>query len=533
MSRRWSIWVLGAASIAAPTVGCASNDALSAFDGNRPGAEAPGAGVGDFGEPPYDGDGIPAEREEESLFEAPVATGKYVWIANKDSGRVAYINGETLDVRTVEAGNGPTFIAAVPSGDSAIVLNVLSEDATLMTATGANVTTKSFPTAPGMNAWATSAGGRWAIAWSDARVSPKRTDKTEGFQDLTILDLTGAVPPKVLAVGYRPVKIGFVSGDQRAYAVTQDGIALIDLTASGGPVLSRNVPLSDAALEDPGSRDVSVTPDGGYAFIRRDNRSDLTVIALADGTRVTVTLPGPVTDLDLTMQGDKAIAVVRQLSTVAVLPVPNIFSAPDTFTSVTVTGETIGSVSLAPSGGIGLLYTNAVATEHLTVMALSATPTYRTLRLYSPVLSVFASDDTRHAVVVHDIEGAGEKSAFSLVPIDAELPAKIVATEGRPSSVAFAPSGDRAIVAEGGSVAGEPTRSVFGAYLARLPELMVTRYPLASPPTSVGVVSSARRAFIAQRHPEGRITFIDLDDGRARTLTGFELAARVVDGSKP
>jgi hypothetical protein len=47
------------------------------------------------------------------------------------------------------------------------------------------------------------------------------------------------------------------------------------------------------------------------------------------------------------------------------------------------------------------------------------------------------------------------------------------------------------------------------------------------------VVAGARRAFVAQQHREGRITFIDLISGEARTLTGFELGARVVDGSRP
>jgi hypothetical protein len=43
------------------------------------------------------------------------------------------------------------------------------------------------------------------------------------------------------------------------------------------------------------------------------------------------------------------------------------------------------------------------------------------------------------------------------------------------------------------------------------------------------MVPVARRAFVAQAHPEGRITFVDLETGAARTLTGFELAAKVVE----
>jgi hypothetical protein len=38
------------------------------------------------------------------------------------------------------------------------------------------------------------------------------------------------------------------------------------------------------------------------------------------------------------------------------------------------------------------------------------------------------------------------------------------------------------------------------------------------------------KGFVAQSHPEGRITFIDLVSGEPRTITGFELGAKVVTG---
>jgi hypothetical protein len=50
---------------------------------------------------------------------------------------------------------------------------------------------------------------------------------------------------------------------------------------------------------------------------------------------------------------------------------------------------------------------------------------------------------------------------------------------------------------------------------------------LESPPVAAGVVPDAARAYIAQSHPEGRITFISLDTGELQSLTGFELAARI------
>ncbi len=516
---------LAALAISALTaVGACSDNAAGVSGDTSPRSPEPSGGAA-----ASSSGGAPApEQEVESDYEAPVATGKFVWVANPKSGRVAYVNASTLEVRTVDAGNGPTYLAAVPgqADDTAIVINVLSEDATLLKAAAGGTTTRSFKVARGANAWAFSADGRYAIAWADAR-KVKNAPRTEGFQDLTVMDLTsGAVT--VLAVGYRPVAVGFAAGAPRAHAVTQDGVAIVDLSTSP-PRVTKNVPISDNPLEDPGTRDVAVTPNGQLALVRRDGSAEVTVLSLDTGARAKVTLSGPATDLDLTDAGTRAVAVVRDKAQVAILPVPEIFQNPSTFTTVDVTGETIGSVALAPGGATGLLYTNASAVERLTVLRLGPPPEVRTVKLYSPVLAAFVAPDARHAVVVHDKTAgpSGSPGAFSLVPIGAEpLPAKIVATQAPPSAVAM--TNDRAVVAERAD-----TTKVYGAYLGRTPELMVERYALASPPIAVGVVQGAKRAFVAQEHPEGRITFIDLDTGLARTLTGFELASRVVDGSKP
>src|SRR5262249_12450056 len=45
----------------------------------------------------------PPEHEDESHYTAPVSTGNYVWVANPDSGRVAYIDASTYEVKLVDA----------------------------------------------------------------------------------------------------------------------------------------------------------------------------------------------------------------------------------------------------------------------------------------------------------------------------------------------------------------------------------------------------------------------------------------------
>jgi hypothetical protein len=473
----------------------------------------------------------PPEVELESNFLAPVATKRFVWIANPKSGRVAFVNASTLEIALADAGNGPTYLTAVPGADdTALVLNTLSKDATLLTAVaGANgqaskLEAKTFSVAAFANGWSLSTNGRWAIAWADYRKENKPA-KTKGFQDVTVIDLSGKLAPKTLAVGYRPVSVSFAADASEVYAVTQDGISVISL--GDAPSLSRNLLISSNPLEDPGTRDVSVTPNGAYAFVRRDNEASIGIVDLKSGIATERILPGPVTDLDLSSDGKSAVAVVRSLALVAVMQVPEIVSDPLAVKQVTVTGETVGSVSLSPQGRTALLYSNATSSssERLTILNLpqdAAPLTYRTLRLYSPVLSVFSSFDAAHALVIHQGVLPG---AFSLVPVQNTLPAKIVETLAAPTAVAFAESNDRVIIAERGA-------KEFGCYLGKLPDFSITRYPLASPPLAVGILSQAKRAYISQEHPDGRISFIDLETGLARTLTGFELGARISDGSK-
>jgi len=99
--------------------------------------------------------------------------------------------------------------------------------------------------------------------------------------------------------------------------------------------------------------------------------------------------------------------------------------------------------------------------------------------------------------------GGGEASvaapivgAFSLLPLSGTQPALIQTTDAPLQSLAFSPSGDRALL----TVRDDRT-STFGVYLALFPTLEVRRYPLASPPIAAGVAAAARRGYVAQQHP--------------------------------
>jgi len=533
---RYWVRAWGATSAVVCIAACSSSDSSNGGSSGFGGGSGPYAptgsssGGGSSGGSLGGTDSGPPETKAEGDYQSPVSTGQYVWITNPVSGRVAYIQATTLQVATVAAGNQPTYLAAVPdpTADTAIVLNVLSHDATLLRASGGTLTTKSFPIATDVNAWAVSSNGRWALAWGDV-TRASNPDPTQGFQDVSALDLTGQDPPTIVSVGFRPVSVAFASDGRHAYAVTQDGVSVIDLTGPA-PVVNKNFPVSTNPNDDPGTRDVSVTPDGSYALVRRDNQATISVVSLSDGALTTVTLPANATDLTLSPAGNQAVVVMRDIATAAFLPIPGIASDPTTFNKVVLTGQTVGRAIVADDSKTTLLFTTVLPVDTMTILDLPSL-TFRTSLLHLPIYAAFPTHDAQNAIVLHSLPpdaGTSAYGAFSVLPVGQELPAKLVGTSAPPNAVALSPASDRALV-----TARDDETSTFEAYLVKLPSLEVDAMPLASPPIAAGVVQGANAAYVAQSDPEGRITLIDLTSGQARTLTGFELGSRVVDGSKP
>ncbi len=549
--------------------------------------------------------GLPAETKAESSFESPVATGNIVWIANPTSGLVAYIDSTTFSVQTVGAGDAPTYLAAIPSttGDVAIVQNALSHDATLLDDRSGVLTSTTFPSTADANSWAVSTqdpanagekNARWAIAWTDStRIS--NPDPAQGFQEIAVFDLSGSAnarAPEILTVGYRPSQFAFSADESTAYAVTQDGISVIDLVGSAMPRVTANLPLqaippagdaagdaaaagnADAASDDgslpdasppdggvveastldatqlapdaasptystpdatpdatiptppsSGTPDVSFRPDGSMALVRLDGSNVISVIALPGGTTTSVTLPGIPTDLTIAPSGDFAVAVLRDASTVVLLPLPGIAADPSSFSLVPVSGTTIGRAIVTKSGSSILLFTTAAPVDAMVVMN-AASHAYRTVALHDPILAVFPTDDEQNAVVLHNVTpspGSHVEGAFSLVPVAASLPASIQPLTAPPTAVAIDSASDRALV-----TFRDDTTGTYGVDLALFPSLQNVAFTLASPPIAAGIVGG--EGYVAQDFDEGRITFIELQTQAERTITGFDLGARIVTG---
>ena len=527
----------------------------------------------------------PPEKEEPQSYRAPVVSGRWVWTANPDTGKIAIVDAKTFSVRLADAGIGPTFLSALPSDAKtakALVINVGSKDATLLRAseTGAVKALGPIPLQANANAWTVSKTGKFALAWTDS--SGLAADPTENFQDLSVIDLRGSEPKATrLVVGLVPSRVFIDDAEKQAYVVAKSGISVIDLAAKAGPRVLREEAVSDDPLhEDVSSRDVSVMPDGSYAFVRHEGSAVITLLELATGKLSSLKLSGPVTDLDLVSNAQSALAVVRgdalppknddgmagaagdhgedpeiagaggeggdasasggtssggtsssaPRSTLAILPIPGIFSDKATFASVSI-DEQFGLVNIAPEGTEALLYTNALASSHLTILETAPGASFlehRTVDVRGNVQNVYPSPDGAYAIASFTSpRDAGGKSGFAAIPVTSTTPVRVQTTTAPVFAVAqSAGKTPRAVVTVSDG------NSTFSAYVVRMPELVIDSVKLPSRPLpgATGLVPDAGVAYIAQAHPQGRITFINLETGVPRTITGFEIAAKVVNG---
>jgi DNA-binding beta-propeller fold protein YncE len=489
--------------------------------------------IGTAGSPGTAGSGgsggvvIPPDVELDASFLAPVVTGKYVFSANPQSGRVAVIDAETYRVKLFNAGFGPKYLAAIPGGSGAIVINELSDDATLFRLAGDDVSVEGapLPVHDGANAWAVSPDGRFAIAWTQTPVEAK-PDATDGSQTVTVLGLSSASSQR-LTVGFHPTQVTIDDQSQRAFVVSDDGISVIELGAA--PTVTLLARVSENPLEEAATRDVSITSDGKLALVRADGSRQLRVVDLTreDGLEL-IDLGAPISDVDLSRDGKLAVATLPGVSQVVLLPVPP--TDPATFEHVAIPGEITSSVVLSASSELALLFQNAeeVKNPHLTILDLRPEMgrALRTLDMKGPLVAAFAAPDARSAIAFQrPMDGSAKAGLFSGVPTLQQRSAKIVGTDAAPSAVAFDDAGKYALVTTGGEKTTE-----HGVYRVRLDTLQEDFLELASPPvqSATGIVESVGRGFVAQSHPEGRITFIDLETARAHTITGFELAARIL-----
>jgi len=484
--------------------------------------------------------GADAEVEKEASFYAPVVSGKYLWSVNPDTNKVVRVHAESLAIDLMQGGHEPTYLAVLPEGATpggAVVLNVRSGDASIFLRGSSPeelLPVQNFAVQEGASSWAIGKGGKFAIAWSDAR--EKLLDRLDGYQDITVFSFGGeSITTKSLSVGFRPNQVVISQDETRAYVVSQPGISIIALSES--PEIEGEIFLPD--LAEGARRDVSITPDGKYALVSTSGSAKILVVDLKTEKTVSLNMPSIVTDLDLSKDGSVAVAVSRPItsasdnlggasamedaqSVIGLLPIDKIFDDPSSFELV-YTDEFVGSTVVADDGSQILLFTNGIKSSLLLILE-TETKKFRSLDLRGPLQAAFISQDARFAVaLMSPPSGSTKKGAFALIPLEKDASARIQGTDAPLQFVSISASTGHALITTRAT-----TESQGATYFTNYPKQQVDKIVLPSTPLSTGIVPQAKKAFISQQHPEGRLTFIDLPSGEDETLTGFELSGRVV-----
>jgi hypothetical protein len=205
---------------------------------------------------------------------------------------------------------------------------------------------------------------------------------------------------------------------------------------------------------------------------------------------------------------------------------------------VDTVGFAPGSLVLSPNGDRGLLFTNATLQESVLVADFTVSPpTITPFPLEKSVRAAAFSPSGDSALIIHAKAPGSPADAtsfdelidrsfgYTLFDVATGFP-KLEITSVDPGDFVFATTGPRLyLLLDGGDAEG----AIAEAHVVDLATGVVRRKSLGSPPSNVGILPDADVVFVSQRHPLGRITFMQIASTDQQTITGFDLNSRIID----
>ncbi|NVB77221.1 MAG: hypothetical protein HOV81_02395 [Kofleriaceae bacterium] len=503
----------------------------------------------DFGrcvmqEPPGDGGMPPPPPETEIDYAPPISSQRYVYVAMTAEDELARIDGTTLSVRSTKVGHAPKVVGTIPGSDGAVVLDSTNGTATIVRPVGDTDTKRVLGTLTRLNRLDIDPSGRFAVIWFDlAKAIAEGTSVNGGsFQDVTVLSLAQGNERAVnLTVGFRPREVQFDAAGNHAYVITEDGVSVIDLAVAtmGAPTIVPPIPVA-SMLVPPADIEVDIVATGEWAAVRQAGTSTLRVVNVGSnpGQAYTVPLLSPATDIDLAPDGSRIYAVQRDAKKLSVIDVPGDAVNPAGVEVIDLTNATLGSLVLSADGRRGLLFTNATLDERITLIQLDQ-PGYpiTTWPLKKAVRAVGISP-TGDTALLLDAKAAGDPATatsfddyidksygYTLLDLATGF-GKLQITPVDPGPFNYSPDGTKVYVALDG---GDAATAVRALQVVTTQTGVVISKQLGSAPSSVGILPGVGQAFVAQRHPLGRVSFVHLVSDNVRTVTGFDLNSNIVN----
>ena len=509
--------------------GCMSYD-MAYEDNDRSGAPDDGqydTGYGSEGDDEDWTEEPGSEQENDFLALAPAQTDVYVFIANPARSTVTRVNVFTQEVRTTEVGLDPSVVHVSPDYSTAAVFNKGSDSVSIVDAASLDV--MEVAVRDNFNQMELSPQGGWVGLYHDknAEDEPSNTGDIQSFNEVSFVRLSDGAH-HAMAVGFNPREIQFTQDESLAIVVSDDAVAMVDMTAD--TLKPRIIDITLGAEEPPPAEEVVINPDGTYAFVRQFGASELVVIDLASEQINTIDIGSNPTDLDLSPDGALAVVVSRTSKELHVIDAveplniaPKIVPLPEDLS--------LGSVLFDPIGEQALVYTTASLTPYYAVWDLDDTVVVQDVP--KPIRAMSITPTGQSLMVIHTQADAADADpsgyfyghhAISLVDLN-DFRQNTLKLPAEPS----------------GYVNG--TNGVHGYFIMEninllaqvdYETLLYEQVSLKSPPVYVGVLpdldvadGDMPPAWVSQEHPLGRLTFFDPDDGSAETITGFELNSRI------
>ncbi len=255
--------------------------------------------------------------------------------------------------------------------------------------------------------------------------------------------------------------------------------------------------------------------------------------AATGGAPVTVATPTvEITDLDVAPNGKFALAVARDRGTLLRVPIPEGFSDPGTISKLAIEGVIVGSAAISPNGKWAVLYTTAVKSERrIVIVDLVGDVAPRVIDLTKIIKGIAFSSSGDQAYVAHtraDVQTTGAAlttdqiidRAFGYTLVDlTKAFRKLQITEADPKFSVTTPGVPYVFL-----TFADDKKTV---QRIDMESLQVDSLELGSVPISLGVVPSAKQAFVSQSYAEGRLTFIDWATLETKTVTGYELNSKI------
>lgn len=470
----------------------------------------------------YAGDDDTVQEEEDDFITVPPSVSDiYVFIANPGRDTVSKVQVETRQIDTVEVGGGPSQVLVTPDYNTAVVFNDLDDTLSIVDAQTNEVETVGVR--EDFNDMVMSPSGEHVLCYLNTALQDddEPIDGVISYTELSVVDLEGLVSHD-FSVGFNPKQIKFADDGDRAIIISDEYITVVELDED--PPIPELIDLEADPFDPPVAAEVEVEPTGEFAFIRYANQNAIQVVDLDSGQLAWVGAGNNPTDMDLSPLGNELMVVsrtsreLRIFSALDPLDAPRLIALPES--------ETVGSLAMAPTGDLAMLYTSATLTDRVTMWD-RATDELSIERLEKPVAQVIMAPDGVSVLIVHTLsDAAGEDDVYSdryvltiLTTTDGAFIPNAVLLEDELASLATFDDGNKALfMMEENRFVG-----VIDFQTRLVDDIQVPSYPVHVGTMPMGEQLPTPVGWVSQDHSLGRISFLDPDTLQLHTVTGFEL----------